>query len=392
MYKINDVVELKTERMSFGSAAVARLQTPSNDRPVVVFVKGAAPNEVVKAKITGINKNFWDADIVEILNASPNRVKPPCEFFETCGGCQWQHLNYDAQVEAKKEVLLHQIHRTTKLPLKDLESITELHPATKPFGYRTRVQVRGNPSGLGFFEEGSRKLQIIDNCIVCHPTIQETWTDFVKSRPLSELSQRGLFKVEWTLTENGQILEAINKEHAALGFTQINPEQNAVLTKVVSEAAQNERTDRSGLLLDLYAGSGNLSKDLCNVYQDVLCVEAYSPSGEESTIPGTLAPGQTLIRDRVEKVLKNEEWKQWGHNKVDCVIADPPRSGLDETAPLILKLNAHRIILVSCEPSTLARDLTVFLPHYDIMNIHLIDMFPQTYHIETVVELVAKAF
>ena len=401
---VGDILELEIERMSFGPAAVARYQIPGASKPVVVFVRGAAPQDVVRAKITKCSKNFWDAQAIEVLKPSPLRVTPPCSVFDQCGGCQWQHMSYDAQVSSKKDVLLHQIQRATQLDGKFLDSITTVHAAPNPLGYRTRIQARGDAKGLGFYQESSRQLIHVNECIVCHPKIREAWSQFLENKPLKQLSQnkmsrddldKGQFKVEWTLTESGDVLEAINREHAALGFTQINPEQNEVMIRVVSELATSQGALQGNFLLDLYAGAGNLSKGLTRHFTNVICVEAYAPQWakvheNQDSLATSLAPGQTLIRERVESFLKAKHWQQWGFKGPDCIIADPPRAGLEGTAAQIASLKAKRVVLVSCEPSTLARDLREFLPHYEMESIHLVDMFPQTYHIEAVVGLRLK--
>src|SRR5262249_1858215 len=157
-------------------------------------------------------------------------VAPPCPVFEKCGGCQWQHLSYEAQLRAKEEIVLHQLHRTAKLDLADLKSKLKVHAAKNPLGYRARLQLHGDKQGIGFFATGSHKIVHTENCIVAHPQIQEAWAKFLRARPLAELAKAtGQFKVEWTRTDSGQLLESFNRKHGALGFTQINPEQNAVL-------------------------------------------------------------------------------------------------------------------------------------------------------------------
>jgi 23S rRNA (uracil1939-C5)-methyltransferase len=376
-------IEVQIERMSFGPAAVGRVRLPGEDRALVVFVEGAAPGELVRARVTRKDKNYWEAKLVEILRRSPDRIEPPCPVFGRCGGCQWQHLDYAAQVRAKEEILLHQLQRATRLEPEALRAKLTAHPAKNPFGYRTRLQVHGNRRGIGFFAPGSHEVVPTHECLVAHPDIRRAWAEFAAHRPLGELSRAtGGFKVEWTRTDSGQVMEAINRKHGAFGFTQVNAEQNAELVRVVTELAGT-----GDVLLDLYGGDGNLSERLLDRFPKILSVDSFNRGIDPTTAsPGA---GRTFIRQDVEAFLVERRLPEWGIDRVDCVIADPPRNGLRGTSSLISGLKAPRIILVSCDPATLSRDLSVLLGPYSVDRIHLIDMFPQTYHMETVVLLTA---
>lgn len=380
--QVNEVIELEIESMSFGPAAVAR----HGESRAVVFVTGAIPGEKVRARLTKKYKNYWEAELVEVLSSSPDRIAPPCAVFEKCGGCQWQFMTYEAQVRAKKEILVHQLKRTARLPLEEIESKLTVHPAKNPFGYRARLQVHGDARGLGFY--GSRTHDIVhtDKCLVAHPDVQKAWDEFRASRPLAELAKAtGQFKVEWTRTETGQLREAINRKHGALGFTQVNLEQNEVLKDLVKTLAS--KAPKHDVLFDLYGGDGNLSRNLSGTFARTACVDLFNQGADPADLNGELKPGLSLINAKVEDFLVNQYWRDWGVERPDCVIADPPRDGMRDAASKVAALNASRVVLVSCDPSTLARDLTAFSTSYSIDAIHLVDMFPQTYHLETVVAL-----
>ncbi len=386
--KPGDVIELSVERMSYGAAAVGRYSVGGpEDRPVVVFVDGAAPGERIEARITKQKKNYWEASLVRILTPSGERVTPPCPDFGVCGGCQWQHLSYAAQLRAKADVLLHQVQRATHLPREKLESLLVTHGAVNPFRYRARVQARGNGKGIGYFKAGSREIVHTEDCLIIRPEIRRAWDNFQATKPLTELSRKeGMFKVEWTLTETGQVREAINQEHAALGFTQINPEQNEVLRTVVEKAVL-EGTGGRDLLLDLYAGDGNLSRKLSPRFERTVCVETHGLGRTaerlfqhlEITDVSQLPGGVTHVSEDVGDFLRSPRFKTL---KPNAIIADPPREGLAGTAALIAQRHVPTVVLVSCDPSTLARDLAAFIDTYEIQRLHLVDMFPQTYHLE----------
>lgn len=383
--QVNDVIEVQIESMSFGPAAVAR----HGESRAVVFVTGAIPGEKVRAKLTKKHKNYWEAKLVEVLAPSPDRITPPCSVFEKCGGCQWQFMAYEAQVRAKKDILIHQLKRSARIPLEEIEEKLTVHPAKNPLGYRARLQVHGDGKGLGFFASGSHDIVHTEKCVVAHPDIQKAWDEFRAGRPLAELAKAtGQFKVEWTRTETGQIREAMNRKHGALGFTQINLEQNEVLKELVK--AQALKTKSRDVLFDLYGGDGNLSRKLTSEFARTACVDLFNKGVDAADLNNELKPGLTLINAKVEDFLVNQYWRDWGVEQPDCVIADPPRDGLREAASRISALKAHRVVLVSCDPSTLARDLTAFTDAYAVEEVHLIDMFPQTYHLETVVSLSLK--
>ena len=378
-YKVGDFIELTTERMSFGPAAVGRIEAG-----MVVFVLGAAPQEKVRARITKMHKNYYDAEIVDILKKSTHRVEPKCSVFNECGGCQWQHIQYSDQVEFKKEILLHQIHKTTRLDLEKLRSLTKTHPAPHPYGYRTRIQVRAENNQIGFFKPGTRSLVDVEKCEVAHPKIQKKWATF-KREEFEELQNEfEKIKIEWSLNNDGSISQAINREHAAHGFTQVNPEQNEIMQNIVRELSLTSKNRLC--LFDLYGGDGNLSKNLEKDFETIFTVDAFN-QGVPSDQINPDEKKHWIVHSRVDEFLKSKVWKKFGYSKPDAVIADPSRNGLDEDALYISKLNAENVIIVSCEPSKLSRDLMPFLKAYEISKIDLIDMFPQTYHIESIVHL-----
>ena len=352
----------------------------------MIFVEGAAPGEQVRVKLTKNHKSYWEADLLTVIEPSSERAQPPCPVFQRCGGCQWQHLTYPAQLSAKTEILIHQLNRTTRIPGEELKAKLHVHAAANPYSYRARLQAHGDSKGLGFFAPGSHAIVHAERCLVAHPDIQKAWSDFLTNRPLAELAKAtGQFKVEWTRTPSGQIKEAMNRKHGAFGFTQVNPEQNEVLVKIIAERARGGK-----LLLDLYGGDGNLSNPLTGAFEHILSVDSFNDGLEPTAMRGPLKAGRHFVRERIEDFLSNQRWRDWGFTRpIDCIVTDPPRDGLREAAGRIADLRAPRVLLVSCDPSTLARDLTAFTSsRYQVDAIHLIDMFPQTYHMETVVSLV----
>lgn len=384
--RVGDLIDLKVDRMTYGSAAVGRINTFGSLKPLVIFVEGAVPGERVRARLKKHHKSYWEAELVEVLTSSPDRKSPECQVFSKCGGCQWQHLNYPAQLRSKAEILIHQLNRATRRNQDELHSKLTVHGAKNPYHYRARMQIHGDKLGIGFFAEQSHSIVHTDACPVAHIDIQKTWTEFLRSGRAVELSRAtGIFKIEWTREDSGQIKEAINRKHGAFGFTQVNPEQNSVLVDLVTQHAGGGQ-----VVLDLYGGNGNLSNSLLDKYKQIVSVDSFNEGQDPVQIQGPLGAGRVFVRENVEDFLLNQRWRDWNIQKIDCVIADPPRNGMCDASLRVASLNASRIILVSCDPSTLARDLTAF-QSYEIESLHLVDMFPQTYHMETVVVLCKTA-
>lgn len=408
--KSGETLTLTLENMSFGPAAVGRVKTKDSDK-FVVFVEGAMPGEEVEVRLVKIHKNYAESELIRVLKPSPSRIVPPCPVFERCGGCQWQHLSYDAQIAAKKETLLHQLSRTAGITREDLEAKLVIYGAKNPLGYRSRMQVHGDANGIGFFAKNSHDIVAVDRCVVAHADIQKTWTEFLTTRPLAEMAEKtGQFKVEWLRKDNGEVLEAVNRKHGALGFTQVNAEQNEVLKSVVKKLATTGTTRKNSLMLELYGGDGNLTDGLVEHFNTIVSVDnaptiASATSNDDSDsgsagsarkthdpvkLKGQLPKGRTFIQQNTDSFLVDQRWMEWGIRRFDVVLADPPRAGLERATKLLARMAAPRVVLVSCDPTTLARDLSDLLKSYEIASLHLIDMFPQTYHMETVVELVAR--
>jgi 23S rRNA (uracil1939-C5)-methyltransferase len=388
---LGQVIELVVERMSFGAAAVARYQLPGQLKPVVVFVRGGAPGDRLRARVHEVHKNYWEAELLEVITPGPGRREAPCLVFGKCGGCQWQHLTYAAQLEAKRDVLLHQLRKLGKVDLALAEANLTVHPAENEFGYRVRVQARGNADGLGFYRAGSRELVMTDRCLVAHTDIEAAWSAFLASGRHQELAKDAAeFKVEWQRMPDGSVATSINKRHAALGFTQVNEAQNQVLVRTVAGEARTAQG--RGLLLDLYGGRGNLSEALKPDFSKVLCVDSHNGGPPITQIRSASPLGNAVFQGDVEAFLAGRYWQDSSHKltEVDCVIADPPRAGLGAASQAILSLKATKLILVSCDPSTFCRDLGHFLPAYQLERLHLVDMFPQTYHMEIIAVLAMR--
>jgi 23S rRNA (uracil1939-C5)-methyltransferase len=172
-FSIDQELTVTTEHMLFGNECIARVDYPDADHnsekgvgKIAVFISGGAPAETAIVRITQVEKRFLRAQLVRVLEPSPGRVEPQCPVFSTCGGCQWQHLNYDTQIEEKKLVLERFIQKGLGL---SAAPNTVLHKAHSPWNYRRRVQARYDRHGVGFFVEHTRTIAYTQTCAIAHP-------------------------------------------------------------------------------------------------------------------------------------------------------------------------------------------------------------------------------
>jgi 23S rRNA (uracil1939-C5)-methyltransferase len=404
-----------------------------------VFVPYVLPGEEVRAATVSRNKKLIRASLVEVLASSKERTAPSCRHFGTCGGCHYQHLGYEAQLRFKTEILRETLSRLGGIRW-EAEIVQHASP---PFGYRNRAQwaIKAGPKlGIGYFLPGSAEICEVTECPVLSPLLAETFADirsqvesarlpglkgleaFVDSsdqkvalnaafdrfsKPATELAAafRGAVPRLESLLMNEESSKKFELtgpgfiEHEVggfrfrvshLSFFQVNRFLAAELLDTVTHSA------RGRLAVDLYAGVGFFSVPLARKFEKVISVDANLASTRD-------------LRANAEAAGVNI---QWHHEQVDAflgrprakpdlVVLDPPRAGLGaKTAMLLAQLGAPEIIYVSCDLATLARDLSVLTAsqgskvsggknraRYEIVEMHLFDLFPQTYHIETLVRL-----
>lgn len=403
---------------------------------VVVFVPFTAPGDTVRVRITAKKKNFWYGISEEILSSSPQRTAPRCPVFGVCGGCQWQHLQYPVQIQAKEQILRDHLR---KFAPRLRPRIPPFHGAGNPFGYRLRVRMKvrrlGEQCRIGFFQRKTHDLLDVDACVVAHPRINEVLgglRGFLQkegkalSHRLHEIEMevspasgqcRLLLRVDFPV--DPRLIRLLSREvpsaaavalqsavenrgagspgirEAARGvpedtqdweseegvFSQVNREQNAVLREVVGQYACCTPRDH---LLDLYCGDGNLSLPLAARVASVLGIDLD---------PGAVSSARRLAARQGSKNCQfwNLDALQGVHRLAlsgkafSVIVLDPPRHGCRPLVEPLSRLGARRLVYVSCHPVNLCRDLGLFASYgYEAEEIRGLDMFPQTYHSELV--------
>jgi 23S rRNA (uracil1939-C5)-methyltransferase len=444
---------LSIEKLIYGGDGLARTPSGADGRSMAVFVPFVLPGEKVEAAARQGKPGFARGSVTELIEASPDRVDARCPYFRQCGGCHYQHISYERQLEFKSGILRETLQRIAKIELK-----SEIVPHASPaWGYRnrTRLQVRTAPDfGLGYFRFGSREFLEVRECPISSPAINRVMARLVELGGLScpaaveeielfadagdehllawafcgrEADQKDLLR--WAEALQSELPEisgvtflssrrrveedempdpkalaqsgdrAIRyrtigyrtKVHeyqvSAGAFFQVN---RHLIDELVSVVTGNVRGD---LALDLYAGVGLFSVALAGSFHHIFAVEASQTSHGDlmQNVPANVK----AVGARTEDYLRNDYLRSDDprrrpvRNRLDLIVLDPPRAGAGKTViRSLVELGAPRVRYVSCDPATLARDLAPLLAAgYHIEEAHLFDLFPQTFHIESVMLL-----
>ena len=372
---------LTIEKLVYGGEGLSRLDGK------VVLTPFVLPGEVVRAEMDRAKNDLWRGRVIEILQASPERIAPQCPYFQRCGGCQYQHMDYPFQLEQKREILREVLRRVGKI-----EFAGEIGMISgEPWQYRNRVQLHIESGKIGYFAQGSRELIAIDHCPIASVKLNET-IGKIKAQASTALE---LFTNETEVQVNvvDRVPRAALTSLASLGVTtpiqyggfQVSRNSffqvNRFLVDRLVECAVGDA--KGGWAVDLYAGVGLFSVKLAERFEKVTAVESGSSGFRD--LHHNFAGA--AVNANVEEYLA-------GLNETpDFVLADPPRAGFGKPAVKELaRIRAPRLTIVSCDPATLARDLRGLIAEgYRLEKITLVDLFPQTFHLETVVELFAGA-
>jgi 23S rRNA (uracil1939-C5)-methyltransferase len=387
----NQTLDVEIERILPGGVGLAHANG------LTIFVSLAAPGDFVRVAITRKRGKTAFAKVIEVLNPSPVRVEPPCPYFGRCGGCDFQQLSYQAQLDAKLDIVrdcLHRIARIDSLPQ------IPIHASPNEWQYRSRTNWQFDPQRqrLGYFEGGSHSVCDVEFCAVLVPELQKTLEHLRE-----ELRNGGLLtdsnETDAVTGLNGvsvapridgfDTIEVVRRvagetyRFNAASFFQINHEMLEPLTMAAIGAAANPE----GVAVDLYSGVGLFTLPLARRFRFVTAVEA-NPAATTFARHNVNEAGLTnveVVNSRVGDWLLEDA----AGLTVDFLLLDPPRSGAEPSAiDGIIQIKPKQISYVSCDPATLARDLKILLAAgYSLDSVTAFDMFPQTHHVETVARL-----
>jgi 23S rRNA (uracil1939-C5)-methyltransferase len=436
-------LELTIEKLIYGGDGLGRLPADEKGRGKAAFVPFTLTGEQVEARVTDETAGFVRASATRLIKPSPLRIEAACPYFQRCGGCHYQHADYREQLKIKEDILRENLRRLAKM-----ESAPEVTVHASPawnYRNRTRLQVRTDSGfAVGYFKASSHDLLPVERCPISSPllnrAIEFLWKLGRDGHVPPDVREVELFandddsqlQVELYLDPRqeaakqepqafAQLLRgALPEVTSTYVFTQPIAAGRGHQVRVVEEATWSDRpgefryrtkagalrvsggsffqanrfmveelvgiavAGRSGdIALDLYAGVGLFSAALATSFRHIVAVE--SSQGSAADLKYNSARNVKAVRSTVDTYLGGQGAKV----RPDYVVVDPPRAGLGErVASGVAKLGAPRVTYVSCDPATLARDLiTLTGVGYRVERLHLVDLFPQTYHIESVVEL-----
>jgi len=425
------------ERLVFQGAGLGRLPDGR-----VVFVPYTAPGDEVEVEVTEIRDDYVRAGLVRVLNPAPVRAAPDCRYFGTCGGCHWQHLVYASQLEWKRDILRELLARVGKLP--DVPMSAPIAPAG-PWEYRGRAQFKVSKTDrlhIGFHQRETHRVVDIDRCPLLDarlnrvlgvlrrmrdpalpklfPRLREVWVAVgtgtgeavvsLFARTQDRAAIRLLFhriRAEVPTLQGVVLLDGDPRQHPrfvdrhghgaimeqvgdhrfrvdATAFFQISSLAAAALTRLVIEGAALTGTER---VLDLYGGVGTFTLPLTRLAKEVVGVEANAVAAADArhNLRSNGCDGARIVQAQTEQALPGlAQEGPW-----DLVVLDPPRQGVSRRVlDLIANMAVPRLVYVSCDPSTLARDLGILVPAgYRCTGLTPVDLFPQTFHLESVAVL-----
>jgi len=365
---------------------------------LTVFTGLAAAGDELVVEIRQLKHNTAFAEIVEVVTPSLDRVEAPCVYFGACGGCDFQQLNYQAQLDAKLAIIRDSLTRIGKLErYPDIEMV----PSPQQFDYRLRAQWHVNrpDKKIGYYRRNSHDLVDIERCLVLAPELEDLlentrrtldwdaiWSDKTQiDAALGDDGSVSLFSPEFSQNATSVSYSAYGERffYSAQSFFQGNRFLVNELIKSAVGGAEGKNA------LDLYSGVGLFTLPLARHFKKVIGVEDNDQAVDfaEKNAEAAGLENVDFVRRSVRHYL-NEKLPE----NTDFLLLDPPRAGAEnDTIQNILKIGAKQISYVSCEPSILARDLRKFLEDgYLIDSITALDLFPQTHHVETVVRLSRK--
>ena len=437
-------MDFTIEKWIYGGDGLARMEPDEQGRRKAVFIPFVLPGELAQATIIEDRAGFARARFDSVERPSLSRVPPPCPYFFRCGGCQYQHADYESQLNLKRDILVETLRRVAKI---QLTTDVELHSA-QPYEYRnrTRLKVHSEPEfAIGYHRFGTNELLPVKQCPISSPLIQRAiaamWdvgqqissrgmreaqffanhddskllvefyterdtagalTIFIESLRAAMPEIVGVTLFPWSSSESDDErapLTTIRDTGSAQTFGSDSLEYETIAGTfrvsagsffqtnrfLVEELVQTATAEASGhTALDLYAGTGLFSVPLARRFDRVIAVESspFSFSDLQHNTP----PNVKAVHATTEKYLQNVGQK----SGLDYVLLDPPRSGMGEhTARMLGQLRVPHLTYVSCDPATLARDVRVLEQSgFRIESAHLVDLFPQTFHMETVLHLV----
>ncbi len=434
---------IKVDRIAYGGSGVSRLPQGKT-----VFVDETCPGDVVDIEIVEEHSKWARANVVELVESSPVRVKARCPYFGVCGGCPWQIIERPSQLEYKRQSVIDSLTKIGKIELDVARTLVDKCVfVDADWGYRNKIELEAvqvdGKLVLGYHKKGSKEIVPIEKCLLFAPQWQKSIKSLTGALRYLKALDHGLLRVGirtsartkktqlalWTNPEafprkaavdilsssmkgasivrvlthekmkarkpskvevlNGderwnERLLGLKMQVSAPSFFQVNTEATEELVKIALDGLEVSEED---ICCDLYCGVGTFTLPLARISPDVVAIESSSSSIRDLRI--------NLERNNLDaEVIGGDAAKESaGIGEVDKLIVDPPYSGLaKEVFERIEELNPKRMAYISCNPTTLARDLKILLEMgFELRKVTPVDLFPQTFHVETVAILSRKS-
>ena len=370
--KLGAKINLTIHDLAFGGEGVGRIDE------FVVFVPFVITGETVEAEITEVKKNFARAKLLRVVTASPERVAPECRYFGACGGCQYQHIGYAAQLRFKHKQVADLFERVGKI---SRDVVAPVLPCPSPYGYRNRIMIRSQWNGpakkleIGFIRTDNKFVEDIEECKIAEPALNEQITH-VRANPPPKGGIKVVLRVQ---PENWEVPRD--------SFFQNN---FFLLPKLVETVREFLQAGGARHLIDLYCGVGFFGIEAAGVVDSFVGVEYDQlaiAAARQNAASRKINNGE-FVAAKVEAILP-ELLQKFSADKT-AVILDPPRKGCwPETLELLRQTRPAQVIYVSCHPATMARDLNILCADgvFELARVQPLDMFPQTQHVECVADL-----
>ncbi len=363
-----------------------------------VFVPETAPGDRVRAKVRSHRGKVIQGELMEVLEPSPQRVEPPCPYFFACGGCDFQQLSYEDQLETKVAMIQDSLRRIGKLdPVPDVP----ITPSPEPLGYRSRAewQIDQRKRKIGYFASGSHDVVDVDACPILTPNLQGLLTTLREDFAAGMVS-REAFEYRGVEGDVGLTLEPTGATRSQLvmrtvggnlyrynaeTFFQSNiPVTERIMERVLEIA--DVAADEPGIGIDLYCGVGLFTLPMAERFRRVIGVESDKTTTDfasENTGADQEGTNVRIVTAPVEQWIA-EDRSPLG--RVSLIVFDPPRAGAGtKVVEGMLRMKPAHIAAVSCDPATFARDVRGLIEGgYELVSVDAFDMFPQTHHVELV--------
>lgn len=342
------------------------------------FIPKTLPGEKGTAVITKVSKGVAFAQLEVVDLVADNRSESKCEHFSQCPGCHYLHTDYENELNYKKKALQHHLSR-----LDVAGPDVKVSPADERFGYRNRMQLHYRHKYIGMVDGKTNKVIEIPKCLLINKKLKTVFSKLYKNKSWAE-DHVGEGHCELFINKEGDAGVEWNQPYAHGGFSQVNPAMNEVLRDIVLEEIKGNESsqNRKNALLDLFSGNGNLSDKVIssNPLTERVMID-YSP--ERVNLEELNFVHLDLYSETALRTFKARSES----SSYDTFIVDPPRKGFSNLFEWVKEFNPKQIVYASCNAATMVRDLQKLFKEYEIKSIHLIDLFPGTYHYETVVTL-----